>query len=365
MFPRTPSTHERRQEGARTPAAPKRRGAPEAGGPPAAAPAPDPAIDPDPVQEGAVTPAEGGAWAHARGVSATEVAAGHDLSGHTHVVTGANTGIGFEIARALAGTGARVVLACRQTATGEAAAARIRAGQPQADLAVLPLDLASFRSVLSFADALDAPRIHALVCNAGLAPSRYETTEEGFEKTVGVCHIGHFLLTRLLAGRLLATPGPRVVMVSSESHRMPPRLDFARLPLGPKGYRGLVAYGQAKLCNVLMARALDRRYGPRGLVGCAVHPGTLVRTEIGRNSRFLATLVTVARPFTKTAGQAAATPVLGVVHEPADPLHGAYLVNCRPARSSAEADDPSVAERLWDLSEAWVAEAGAPAWPEA
>ncbi|MEE4380724.1 MAG: SDR family oxidoreductase [Pseudomonadales bacterium] len=294
---------------------------------------------------------------------ADEIVEGLDLTGRTIVVTGANTGIGYETARALASAGARVVLACRDATTGGAAAERIRRTHPGARAEAAQLDLASFASIRAFAEGLDAERIDAVVCNAGLAVTDYGETEDGFERTVGICHVGHFLLVRWLMPRLLAAERPRVVMVSSESHRMPARLDFDRLPMNASNFRGLVAYGQAKLCNVLFAKALQRRYGERGLVACALHPGTLVTTEIGRHSGLMRLLVQLVSPFTKTPSQGAATTVWAVVHEPAAELRGRYLSHCRPARESEEARDPAVADRLWSCSETWVEPAGAPEWP--
>lgn len=296
--------------------------------------------------------------------SAFDIAAGHDLSGHTIVVTGANTGIGEPTARALAGAGARVIYACRQRSTGEAAVARARREFPSCRVEFAELDLASLASVQRFAQNLEAERVDALVCNAGLSRLDYAETADGFEQTVGVCHIGHFLLTRLLMPRLLAAPTPRVVMVSSTSHTMPPKLDFANFPMRAGAYKGMTAYGQAKLANVLLAKALHRRYGERGLVACALHPGTLITTDIGRHAAVLGLLMKLVSPFTKTPAQGAATTVWAVVHEPAAELAGQYLKECRVDRCSAEADDPGVAERVWALSEEWVTRAGpVAAWP--
>jgi WW domain-containing oxidoreductase len=295
---------------------------------------------------------------------ADEVLAGRDLTGRTIIVTGANTGIGEATARALAGAGARVIYACRQPATGNAAVARARASHPACKAEFAELDLASFASIRRFAQDLQAPRIDALICNAGLATLEYTQTEEQFERTVGVCHIGHFLLARLLMPRLLAAGKPRVVMVSSTSHKTPPKLDFNRLPLPREGFKGMTAYGQAKLCNVLMAMSLQRRYEQRGLTACALHPGTLVTTDIGRNSKVFGVLMKLVSPFTKNTEQGAATSVLAVVHEPAAAIAGKYLQDCGLEPCSDEANDPIVAQRLWELSEGWVAKAGAvPDWP--
>jgi WW domain-containing oxidoreductase len=296
--------------------------------------------------------------------SAYEVVAGHDLAGRTIIVTGANTGIGEPTALALASAGARVIFACRQAATGEAAVERARAAYPGCKAEFGELDLASLVSIRRFVEHLDAPKIDALVCNAGLARMDWAQTDEGFERIVGVCHIGHFLLARLLMPRLLAAGTPRVVMVSSTSHATPAKLDFTQLPMTPANFKGMTAYGQAKLCNVLMAKSLQRRYGSRGLTACALHPGTLVTTDIGRNSKLVGALMKLVSPFTKNPAQGAATTVYATVHEPAAELAGQYLKDCHIDPCSPEANDPAVAQRLWDMSEEWVARAGAlPDWP--
>lgn len=285
--------------------------------------------------------------------------AGVDLSGRTIIVTGENTGIGDPTARAVTGAGARVIYACRTAAGGEAAVARARAAHPGCKAEFMELDLASFASIRRFSDALEADKIDALICNAGVALMAWAETEEGFERTVGVCHIGHFLLARLLMPRLLASGAPRVVMVSSTSHRTPAKLDFNQLPMTRENFKGLAAYGQAKLCNVLMAKSLQRRYGDRRMTACALHPGTLVTTDIGRNSALFGVLMKLVRPFTKNPAQGAATSVWGAVHEPAADVAGQYLQDCHIVPCSDEANDPAVAQRLWTLSEEWITRAGA------
>jgi WW domain-containing oxidoreductase len=296
--------------------------------------------------------------------SAYEVVAGRDLSGKTIIVTGANTGIGEPTAAALASAGARVIFACRQASSGEAAVARARAAFPGCKAEFAQLDLGSLASVRRFAETLQADKIDALICNAGLALMAYEETADGFEKTVGVCHIGHFLLARLLMPRLLASGAPRVVMVSSTSHKSPPKLDFDQLPMTRGNFKGMGAYGQAKLCNVLMAKALQTRYDDRGLTACALHPGTLITTDIGRNSKIVGALMKLVSPFTKNPPQGAATTVWGAVHEPASDVAGQYLENCHVVTSSPESNDPAVAQRLWTLSDQWISRVGSlPDWP--
>ena len=292
-----------------------------------------------------------------------QVAAGHDLTGRTLIVTGANTGIGEAAASALCATGARVIFACRDTAAGNAAVARARILYPHAAAEAAELDLASFASIQRFVNTLEMSSIDALICNAGLSMVNFATTADGLERTVGVSHVGHFLLTRLLTPKLLASTASRVVMVSSHSHKLPAKLDFNRFPMSEKNFNGLTAYGQAKLCNVLMARSLNRRYGAQGLMACALHPGTLIATEIGRHSALVSGLIRLIRPFTKTRSQGAATTVWAVVHQPAADLAGEYLSDCQIARSSDEASDPQVADRVWALTEEWLARAGEfPGW---
>jgi WW domain-containing oxidoreductase len=285
--------------------------------------------------------------------TADEVLAGKDLQDQTIIVTGANTGIGYETARALAAAGAKVIFACRNSNTGEAAVARVQKQHPNSRVQFLRLDLASVASIREFCDSVQTEKIDVLICNAGLAPTRFQETEERVESTVGICHFGHFLLTKILLPRLLARGSSRVVMVSSESHRMPKTLEFERLPLNQANFKFMVAYGQAKLCNVLFANELQRRYGNQGMTACSLHPGTLVTTEIGRDSKLMTVLMNLISPFTKTPNQGAATTVYCATHEPAADLQGQYFSHCQNVRSPRDANDPATAKRLWDLSEQW------------
>jgi NAD(P)-dependent dehydrogenase (short-subunit alcohol dehydrogenase family) len=280
-----------------------------------------------------------------------EVLAGVDLKGKNIVVTGANTGIGFEAARAMAAAGAEVILACRSIEKADEAVARIRQRHPDADAQGSALDLASVASIRQFCEQIPFETIDVLVCNAGLVPSRYQETEEGIESCVGVCHFGHFVLCKLLLHKLLQSNEARVVMVSSESHRSPARLDFDHFPLTEATFSSLKAYGQAKLCNVLFANELQRRYGAQGLNACSLHPGALITTDIGRYSGVLGMLVRLVSPFTKNPDQGAATTVYCAARATTEEIQGSYFSHCTKVGSSKEANNAEVASRLWALSE--------------
>ena len=286
--------------------------------------------------------------------SADQIIASLDLSDKLAIVTGANTGIGFETARSLAAAGAHVIFDCRSATTGHAAVLKTRQLHPNCQVEFLPLDLASASSIIAFTEKLDAENIDILICNAGLISTDFQPTHEGLEQTVGVCHFGHFLLTKLLMPRLLNALESRVVMVSSESHRSPKTLDFNRFPLTRDTFRTWTAYGQAKLANVLMANELQRRYAKQGLSACSLHPGTLVTTDIGRGSAFMRILMKLISPLTKNTNQGAATTVYCAVERNPKKIAGLYFSHCQPATMSAQAADEKVATRLWDLSEEWA-----------
>ncbi|MCW2907614.1 MAG: short-chain dehydrogenase/reductase, partial [Actinomycetia bacterium] len=204
--------------------------------------------------------------------------------GRVAVVTGANTGIGFETARVLAARGASVVLAVRDIEKGKRAAARIAGTAPGADVMVQPLDLASLDSIRAGAGELRArhPRIDLLVNNAGVMLTPRQTTRDGFELQFGTNHLGHFALTGLLLEQMLPVPGSRVVTVSSLVHRIGARINFGDLQ-GERSYSRVAAYSQSKLANLMFTYELQRRLSVAGtIISVAAHPG-LAGTELGRN----------------------------------------------------------------------------------
>ncbi|SPM29122.1 SDR family NAD(P)-dependent oxidoreductase [Mycobacterium terramassiliense] len=207
-----------------------------------------------------------------------------DQTGRVAVITGANTGLGYETALALADHGAHVVLAVRNLDKGKDAAARITAHSPHADVALQELDLTSLESIRAAAEQLRSAhdRIDLLINNAGVMWTPKSTTKDGFELQFGTNHLGHFAFTGLLLDRLLPVAGSRVVTVSSMGHRIRADIHFDDLQW-ERGYSRVGAYGQSKLANLLFTYELQRRLAPHGTtIAAAAHPGGS-RTELVRN----------------------------------------------------------------------------------
>jgi NAD(P)-dependent dehydrogenase (short-subunit alcohol dehydrogenase family) len=288
-----------------------------------------------------------------------------DQEGRTAVITGGNTGLGFEAARVLAGAGAAIVLAVRNPARGAAAAARIRATAPRARVDLVRLDLASLASVREAADQLRAsyPAIDLLINNAGGVNPRYQRTEDGFERTLATNHLGPFALTGLILDRVLPVPGSRIVTVASIGHRRGV-IDFDDLQ-GDHGYRFQQAYFQSKLANLLFTYELQARLeeAGAGTIAVAAHPGN-ARTEFGRD---MSGIVRIAmsprlRALTWWLMQSPQVGALATVRAATDPeaRGGDYFgppgraqFTGYPVRveSSAASHDPEVARRLWDESQ--------------
>src|SRR6478672_2639870 len=183
-----------------------------------------------------------------------------DQTGRVAVITGANTGLGYETATALAAKGARVVLAVRNLDKGKAAADLITRAHPGADVSVTELDLTSLQSVRDAADQIRAgfDQIDLLVNNAGVMMTPKSTTRDGFELQFGTNHLGHFAFTGLLLERMLPVPGSRVVTVSSLAHRIRARINFDDLQ-SQRSYSRAAAYSQSKLANLMFTYELQRR----------------------------------------------------------------------------------------------------------
>lgn len=197
------------------------------------------------------------------------------LEGKKIIITGANSGIGYEAAKALSKSGAEVVLAVRNEEKGKVAVESIFKEIPHAKVVVMRLDLADLTSVRDFVEEFKKryDSLHILINNAGVMVPPYGLTKDGFELQFGSNHLGHFALTGLLLPLLKKTPQSRVVSLSSIAHRGA-SIDFDNLD-GSKGYKGMKFYGQSKLANLLFAKELDNRLKEHGLptISLACHPG--------------------------------------------------------------------------------------------
>lgn len=280
-----------------------------------------------------------------------------DQSGRTMIVTGSNTGIGFEIARVLAQRGARVLLACRSRDKAEAAMARIGAAAPGADLAFLPLDQGDLASVRAAAEiAGQEVRLDALINNAGVMMPPLTRTAQGFEQQFGVNHLGTFALTGLLLPKLAEMPGGRVVITSSIAHKTG-RIDFANLDAAKSYSRGDF-YSQSKLANLLHMTELDRRLRAAGspVAALACHPG-VAASELTRHFPFSNLLGSAMGFLLNTAAQGA-WPALQAATDPAAQSGDYYgSQQWREMRGTSgkasrapQGCDLAIARRLWDVS---------------
>ncbi|PIM66567.1 short-chain dehydrogenase [Streptomyces sp. JV178] len=279
-----------------------------------------------------------------------------DQHGRVAIVTGANTGLGFETARMLAERGAAVVLAVRDVEKGKQAAARITG-----DVTVQALDLTSLDSIRSAAADLRAahPRIDLLINNAGVMYTPRQHTADGFELQFGTNHLGHFALTGLLLDRLLPVPGSRVVTVSSVGHRIRAAIHFDDLQC-ERSYSRVGAYGQSKLANLLFTYELQRRLAPHGTtVAVAAHPG-VSNTELVRNTpAALRMPITWLAPLLTQKPEMGALPTLRAATDPAVDGGQYYGPGNRGeirgypklVASSRDSHDRTTQQRLWTVSE--------------
>jgi NAD(P)-dependent dehydrogenase (short-subunit alcohol dehydrogenase family) len=283
-----------------------------------------------------------------------------EMAGKVVVITGGNTGIGKEAAVGLAGLGARVVITSRNEERGRSAQKEIADRSGSDSVEVMSLDLASFTSIRSFAaDVLDRfDHVDVLVNNAGLILRRRAETQDGFEETFGVNHLGHFLLTDLLLERLRAGSPARVVVVSSDAHKGARQgLDFDDLQAERK-YRWAKAYSKSKLANIYFARELSRRLDGTGITVNALHPG-FVRSEFGRGGDLGGIygwgIKYLASPFAISPEKGARTSIYLASSPEVGGVSGGYFYKCKPIAPSTVAQDDDAASRLWDASEKLVA----------
>ena len=309
--------------------------------------------------------------------TADNVLNGVDLNGKSAVVTGANSGIGLETARALARAGAHVIVTARDASKVDETVSQLRRLAPTRVIEGVPMELGSLASVRAAAEQILelAPKLDILINNAGIMFTPLERTTEGFESQLGVNHLGHFVLTGRLAPGLLASGAARVISVSSSAHMFSDMLwEDVNWEVTP--YNKFIAYSQAKTANVLFAVELDRRLRAKGVRAFSLHPGGIGTNLVRHMSQedmggvgeaykrtALGELNTYQMPL-KTIPQGAATSVWAAVSPELDGKGGLFLSDCMIAPPGSGdrvgympyAVDPERAARLWTLSEEMVGE---------
>jgi NAD(P)-dependent dehydrogenase (short-subunit alcohol dehydrogenase family) len=285
-----------------------------------------------------------------------------DQTGRVAVVTGSNTGLGFDTALVLASRGAQVVLAVRDVEKGNAAAAKLVGRVPRADVSVQPLDVSSLQSIRTAAEEIKSahPRIDLLINNAGVMYPPKQLTKDGFELQFGTNHLGAFALTGLLLENMLSVEGSRVVAIASIAHRIQAAIHFDDLQW-ERSYNRVAAYGQSKLSNLLFTYELQRRLAAKNepTIAVAAHPG-ISNTELMRHIpgsglpgfRQVAGLVTNSAEMGALATLRAATDpnVVGGQYYGPD---GFRELRGHPVlvESSEQSHDRDVQRRLWSVSE--------------
>jgi WW domain-containing oxidoreductase len=284
--------------------------------------------------------------------TADEVADGLSLAGRSILLTGCTSGLGAETLRVLAGRGARVIGTARTEEKARAACAAVGASAMG-----LACELSEPASVRRCVEAVRRAgvRLDAVICNAGIMALPRREQAFGIELQLFTNHVGHFMLVTGLLDAL-AEDG-RVVVLSSAAHRNAPGEGIRFDDLGAeRSYSPWTAYGQSKLANLLFAKELARRLAGTRRTANAVHPG-VIPTNLGRHmgAAMQAGWKVVAPLFFKTVPQGAATQTWAAVHPGAAGLSGAYLADCNVARPRADAEDPDLARRLWEVTEQIVA----------
>jgi NAD(P)-dependent dehydrogenase (short-subunit alcohol dehydrogenase family) len=301
---------------------------------------------------------------------AAVVAEDHDLAERTMIVTGGATGIGIETARALAGAGADVMLAVRNRAAGEAAAAEINAGIGAERVTVGALDLSDLSSVAAFVRAWGDKPLHVLINNAGVMACPQTYTADDLEMQIGTNHFGHFLLGVGLARGLMNAAeegqGARLVSLSSIGHRRSD-INWDDIHYRKRPYEKWEAYGQSKTANSLFAVGFNERFKDLGVTANAVMPGgimTPLQRHLPREEMIAMGWMTedgvIAQGF-KTPAQGASTSVWAAIGDELEGIGGLYLENLAEALPWSKdapmggvlphALDPEAAERLWVISE--------------
>jgi NAD(P)-dependent dehydrogenase (short-subunit alcohol dehydrogenase family) len=272
------------------------------------------------------------------------------MKGKTALITGATSGIGKETALGLAKMGATVVLVGRSREKLDQVAGSIASSTGSREIDTLICDLTSMESVRKLASDFKRKyqRLEVLINNAGGIVGERRTTVDGFEYTLALDHLSHFLLTLSLLDLIEASAPARIINVSSSAHALG-RIDFEDL-MGEKKYRPMKAYGQAKLANLLFTYELAGRLAGTGVTSNAVHPGT-VRTNFGKGLKGRWMIISlIGRPFMINAEEGAETSLFVASSPEIAGITGKYFVKKKEKTSSKRSQDQAAAKRLWEVS---------------
>jgi NAD(P)-dependent dehydrogenase (short-subunit alcohol dehydrogenase family) len=293
-----------------------------------------------------------------------EVLDGIDLSGKTVLITGGSSGLGAETARAMAAKGAEVTITARTNAKGQPTVDQIKASTGKI-ISVEALELGSTKSIHAFADRINSSgrKIDILINNAGIMACPQGTTDDGFEMQFGTNHLGHFLMTCLIAPSL--ADGGRIVVLSSSAHQMSDVM-FDDIDMKKGGYERWRSYGQSKTANALFAVGLNKRLAPRNIEVFPVHPG-VIGTGLTKHLRIrdflmFIPLMLIGAVKRKSIPAGAASQCFAATAPEITGKGGSYLADCKIAEISPEkkkdmtvvwpyALNPEHAERLWSMSE--------------
>ena len=272
----------------------------------------------------------------------------NSLRGKTAIVTGANSGMGFATAKALADAGAHVIMLCRDERRGKDALLKLKE-DPHRSLDLILCDLGDYSSIRAFTEEVKRKYRHIdiLVNNAGFISLDRQETKEGVERQFGINHLGHFLLTLSLLCRM--GEGSRIVVVASGAHKTG-RIHFNDINLH-RGFNVIKAYSQSKLANVLFTKELARRLKKRGITVNCCHPGA-VATNMGvdRKTGFGRTITRMLKPFFLTPEEGAKTAIFLASDGSVGNITGEYFYKCKVARSSRRSRNPYLARKLFLLS---------------
>lgn len=275
------------------------------------------------------------------------------MNGKVCVVTGANSGIGFETALALAQMGAQVVMVCRNPERGRVAQAEIqqKSGNKNVDLILGDLSLISDTHKVAEQFKQKYKRLDVLVNNAGVHLATYQENPAGVELTFATNHLGYFLLTHLLLDVIKASAPGRIINVSSDAHGGG-HIHFEDINL-KNSYTGVgfKAYSQSKLANVLFTYELARRLTNTSITVNCLHPGFVATNFAGNNGIFFKIFTVLAKIFAKTKQQGAQTSIYLATSPEVEGITGKYFDNKKEKKSNDESYDPAVAQKLWELSE--------------